>query len=157
MKKTTIRQYSAIAEGIGALLHPLGAVVMHNFETNAVAHLANNFSNQKKSTPSPLTDIDHDSKSEILGPYKKMNRDGRESKSISIFVKEGKERVGLLCINVDVSHFKSATQILDNFLNPQVLTKLPEPLFKDDWQERINVFIYNWIKSWIALAEAVSR
>ena len=60
---------------------------------------------------------------------------------------DGKERVGLMCINIDVSYFRKANRLLDTFLNPDTLIELPDLLFKDDWQERINVFVNNWLKS----------
>ena len=50
-----------------------------------------------------------------------------------------------MCINLDVSAAQDIHQRLDFFLRPNGMIDQPRALFKDDWHEKINRFVNNWL------------
>lgn len=52
----------------------------------------------------------------------------------------------LLCINLSTSIFEDARNALDMFLSVTRLQPQPQQLFKDDWQEKINTFLHEWLR-----------
>lgn len=132
-----------IAEGIAQLLKPYAEVVIHDLESQEVCVLENNFSKRRIGSPSGLEESEFEQ--DVMGPYEKVNWDGRRLKSMSVVLRgASKKPLGLLCINIDVSHFEKIHQMLEPFLQTKVLEDQPESLFKDDWQEKINQFIQKY-------------
>lgn len=83
----------------------------------------------------------------MIGPYQKRNWDGRQLRSISTVLRDdNRQPIGLLCINLDITVFESAKAALELFLSGQQLQPQPEVLFQDDWQERINTYIHQWLQ-----------
>lgn len=118
----------------------------------------NNISNRTIGDDSLLEEIGFDDSQSVIGPYEKMNWDGRRLKSISAVLREptGKA-VGVLCINLDVSRFDEAHQLLGMFLNKATLQPQPEALFKEDWQEKINWFVHEHLRQQNQTVERLSR
>lgn len=54
--------------------------------------------------------------------------------------------VGLLCINLDVSKFDEYYQLFERFMSTKTLMQNPRNVFKDDWQERINIFVHEHLR-----------
>ena len=84
---------------------------------------------------------------DIIGPYEKLNFDGRKLKSISIVIKNTKGlALGFLCINLDVSVFTKYQGILNAFLSNFDSSKNQETetIFKDDLYEQINIFVQSY-------------
>ena len=52
----------------------------------------------------------------------------------------------LLCINLSTAMFEDARNALDMFLSVTRLQPQPQALFKDDWQEKINTFLHDWLR-----------
>lgn len=139
-------QYNEIAKGIAALLHPNAEVVVHDLEKQRIAILINNFSKRKIGSPSLLEDMEYTPGQWVIGPYEKINWDGRKLKSISVVLRNSKETPeAIMCINLDVSLAMDLHQRLDLFLNPTSMIDQPQALFKDDWHEQINRFVNNWL------------
>jgi len=65
--------------------------------------------------------------------------------------------IGLLCINMDVSDFYRMQQSLQFFISPSNLVDQPEELFKEDWHEKINIFVYSWTKNRGINVETLNR
>ncbi|MET1028073.1 MAG: helix-turn-helix domain-containing protein, partial [Dongiaceae bacterium] len=81
---------------------------------------------------------------DTYGPYEKANPDGGRVKSVSAVLRDGKgQRAGFLCINLDVSKFDAAINLLSAFAAP--LEARPDPLFHHDWRERINLAIRDFL------------
>ncbi|TXH38538.1 MAG: hypothetical protein E6Q98_03370 [Rhodospirillaceae bacterium] len=146
------------AEAVAALLHPHAEVVIHDVVTDRVVRIWNAFSKRRPGAPSYLGhDPDLLKEAGIYGPYEKANPDGSRIKSISAVLrdKDGK-RAGFLCINLDLSKFDAAIALLSAFATP--LTDRPEPLFRHDWREQINLEIRDFLaetgKSMAALDRA---
>ncbi|VEP12078.1 Transcriptional regulator DauR (fragment) [Hyella patelloides LEGE 07179] len=69
-------------------------------------------------------------------------------KSISAVIRNSTGKaVGLMCINLDLSKFEEFRQIIDRFMCPDRLIPQPQELFKDDWQERINIFVHEHLRN----------
>ncbi len=147
MTNPAIETYKSIADGIAKLLHPYAEVVIHDLESQSIVHLANNFSNRSAGSPSLLENYEIGPKQPIIGPYEKLNWDGKKLKSISISIRDSDNRVaGLMCINLDVSGLFDVFSLLKSFLNPEDMLEKPDEVFKDDWQEKINRFIHSWLQ-----------
>jgi predicted transcriptional regulator YheO len=111
-------------------------------------HIAGNFSKRQIGEPSLLHEIDFHPTERLLGPYEKVNWDGRRIKSISIILRDSSERpMAVMCINADVSHFHAVMQTLSAFASIPADHAKPASLFKEDWHERINEYIQKWTGS----------
>lgn len=65
--------------------------------------------------------------------------------------------VGMLCINLDVSVMEKFNEFLQQFLQCAQFIAKPEPLFKDDWQERINTYIHHYLNEHQLLLDSLNR
>lgn len=131
-------------DALVALLDPFAEVVVHDWETQTIAHLSGKLSHRKVGDPSFIDDVQPQSEEgPIYGPYRKTNPDGRQIKSISILVKnERGDPVSLLCINIDISRFEAAQAALSHFISvPQTAQNNP---LADDWLETLNSFVAGW-------------
>jgi predicted transcriptional regulator YheO len=150
MMKEEISVYLNIADAISKLLHPFAEVVIHDLKKDQIAAIFNSLSKREVGDSSYLDRIDFNNKEkipDIIGPYEKLNFDGRKLKSISIIIKDKKGlALGFLCINLDVSVFTKYQVILNKFLSNFELSKNKETktIFKDDLYEQINVFVHNY-------------
>jgi predicted transcriptional regulator YheO len=139
-------QYNEIVKGIAALLHPFAEVVIHDLEEQRIAILVNNFSKRKIGSPSLLKDMEFTPGQWVIGPYEKINWDGRKLKSISVVLRNSQGTPeAIMCINLDVSAAMNIWQHLELFLRPNGMIDQPQALFKDDWHEKINRFINSWL------------
>lgn len=132
------------------LLHPFAEVVIHDLEKDQIAAIFSPISKREVGDSSYLDRIDFDYKEkipDIIGPYEKLNFDGRKLKSISIVIKNTKGlALGFLCINLDVSVFTKYQGILNAFLSNFDSSKNQETetIFKDDLYEQINIFVQSY-------------
>jgi predicted transcriptional regulator YheO len=107
---------------------------------------------------SALDDVDFDPSDRVIGPYEKLNWDGRRIRSVSIIIRGAQyEPMGVMCINADISTFDAARAALDLFLNAAPVAPQPDKLFRDDWQERINIFLKTWQQEHRLSLSALSR
>jgi len=142
-----IQTYKNVADGIAKLLHPHAEVVIHDIETQKVIHLVNNISNRKIGSPSLLESIEAEMENPIIGPYEKMNWDGRKLKSISIAIRDqNNKQVAIMCINFDISALSDAWSVIGAFINPEEKLLKAEEIFRDDWQEKVNFFVHSWLQ-----------
>jgi predicted transcriptional regulator YheO len=142
--RTDLSPYAPICDAIALLFNPYAEVVLHDLSTETVVHLANPFSKRELGEPSLLHEIDFKPSDLIIGPYEKVNWDGRRLKSVSAVLLSGDKAIGILCINVDVSHFHAVMQTLNTLVSiPQTVEK-PASLFREDWHERINEYVQTW-------------
>ncbi len=136
--------FYAVCDAIALLLQPQAEVVLHDLATETVVHIANPFSRREVGEPSLLHEIDFRPDVGLIGPYDKLNFDGRRVKSVSAVLRDGGgTAIGVLCINLDVSQLQAAIDLLG------ALARVPEAdqpavLFKEDWHERINQYVHAW-------------
>lgn len=140
-----IKRYINIAEAISKLLHPFAEVVLHDLDKDYIEAIFNPFSKREVGDPSYLEEIkfkQDNPRDSIIGPYDKLNYDGRKLKSISIIIPDDQGKVvGFLCINLDVSMFEKAQSVLSAFLTTPESSPENKDLFKNDLYERINHFV----------------
>jgi predicted transcriptional regulator YheO len=137
--------YHPLCDAIARLLQPQAEVVLHDLGTETVAHIANPFSRREIGEPSLLHEIDFNPDVTLIGPYEKVNFDGRRLKSISAVLRDPDGRaIGVLCINLDVTHLQNAIDLLTALTRVPTGAGQPVELFKEDWHERINRYIHDW-------------
>ena len=117
-----LAQCRPMADGLAALFHPHVEVVVHDLSTQTVAYIANNLSRRSLGDESALEDLRPAADESVIGPYEKVNWNGARIRSVSLVMRD---EAGLL----------DRTDI-----RPP-----PDKLFKDDWQERINRFLQDWL------------
>ena len=141
-----LASYAPVCDAIALLFQPYAEVVLHDLATETVVHLSNPFSKRELGEPSLLHEIDFKPTDIIIGPYEKVNWDGRRIKSVSAVLRSGERAIGVLCINVDVSHFHAVMQTLTALVAVPQSPEKPASLFKEDWHERINEYIQSWTR-----------
>jgi D-arginine utilization repressor len=139
--------YAPVCDAIALLFQPYAEVVLHDLTTETVVYLANPFSKRELGEPSLLHEIDFKPADSLIGPYEKVNWDGRQIKSVSVVLRGSERPVGVLCINVDVSHFHAVMQTLRTLVSVPLPTQKPASLFKEDWHERINEYVQAWTEA----------
>ena len=149
--------YLPVCDAVALLFRPHAEVVLHDLGSQSVVHIAGNFSQRVLGEPSLLDEIGFDPNETIIGPYEKVNWDGRRLKSISIVLSAASKAIGVLCINVDVSQFHALMQTLSALATVPAGVEKPQALFKEDWHERINEFVQQWTQSRGLAVTSLSR
>lgn len=141
-----LNSYFSIAEAMSLLLYPDAEVVLHDLKSGVIAAIYNPFSKRKVGDESLLEEIDSSNEfPDVFPVYLKTNWDGRKIKSISATLRDPKGKaIGLLCINLDLSKWEELHRFLGNWLNHAAQSQ-PEVLFKDDWREKVNAYVSNFL------------
>lgn len=142
-----LKDYFSVAQAITALLHPHAEVVIHDLKTGQIAAIYNSFSKRKVGDESLIEELpDYDSLPDIFPIYTKVNWDGKKLKSTTATLRDKNSTpIGLLCINLDVSKWEEFRHILDQWSNIPSYQNQPEVLFKDDWREKINLYVSDYL------------
>jgi predicted transcriptional regulator YheO len=142
---SSLTPYFAIADGLAALFKPFVEAVVHDLRTDCVAYVAHPFSPREAGDPSDMEDVTFAEGVQVIGPYEKVNFDGRRIKSISILLRGEKNKaIGMLCINADVTEFEAVRRMLQGFLGVSETTTQVSTLFHEDWHEKVNRFVAAW-------------
>ncbi len=142
----TIEPLEAIAETVARLLHPYAEIVLHDLVSGKIAKIWNPLSGRKPGEASDLDDIDPELQdSNVVGPYEKASPKGTRLKSISTILRDdGGHARGMLCFNLDVSHFDAAVALLQNLAGAS--QERPEWMFRQDIREQINLQIAEYLQ-----------
>lgn len=153
-----IKRYAPIADGISTLFFPYAEVVIHDTAKKKVVHISNNLSRREVGDDSAIDELDINAARKLYGPYEKINWDGRRMRSISVAVDddEGKP-AGVMCVNFNIAVFEEIGSALELFVRGVGVASRPLDLFKDDWQERINVFLHRWLQEHQLALNSLSR
>lgn len=145
MVKTKKNKYSALsrhfstADAIAALFRPHVEVVIHDLASNTVAYISNPISKRRigdSSTGERFEDavLERD----VIGPYRKVNRDGRNLRSTTAVLRDDDAQpVAMMCINFDVSALErigeqvASLAFLPGSLEPHA------PFFHDNWRQAL--------------------
>lgn len=140
--------YFPVAQAISLLLHPYGEVVIHDLITGKIAAIYNNLSKRKVGDESLIEELtDYTQLPNVFPVYVKTNWDGRKMKSTTATLKDKKSNpMGLLCINLDISKWEEFRRFLNEWSSIPSLQNQPEILFKDDWREKINLYVSEYLK-----------
>ncbi|WFR71047.1 aminotransferase class I/II-fold pyridoxal phosphate-dependent enzyme [Prescottella defluvii] len=97
--------------------------------------------------PSLLGELDEldPSARDVFGPYEKLLADGRRLSSVSAVLRgpDG-EASAVLCVNLDRTPLEQAAAVLSAFGAPSVAR--PESLFEQDWNERIQHVVGEYVR-----------
>lgn len=138
----------AVADALAILFAPHVEAVVHDLASDRIEHIAGNFSRRRVGDPSLTDTADlRPFAAQVIGPYSKVNWDGRSLRSLSVVLhdREGAP-AGLLCINVDVSAFEAARRALDALLRlPEAALPRAQTLFPSDWREAMNAVMADFL------------
>ncbi len=151
-----------VAEAFARLLHPFAEVVVHDLEKDKIELIINPFSRREAGDASFLEKWESavDPGENVIGPYEKINFDGRRLKSISLVIRDGTGKAtGFLCVNMDISVFENYRDTLQIFLsNSDGSASLKrEDFFRDDLHEQINLFVREYCRERNTRLEVLGR
>ncbi|WP_299951582.1 PAS domain-containing protein [uncultured Ruegeria sp.] len=135
----------ALTRAIPMLFGNRVEVVLHDLDTDSIASIENPFSQRKPGDPSNMHETEFRPGETVIGPYEKVNWDGSILRSISVVLRDeaGIARL-VLCINHDQADLQQLSQLVRNLQPAQVASAQPDSLFRNDWHERLNVFVSDW-------------
>lgn len=135
----------AVADAIALLFGSRVEVVVHDVQTATIIHIANPISKREPGDPSNLDDIGFQHKETVIGPYEKVNWDGSVIRSISIVqFDESSTARFLICVNYDQTDLQAVQNAVAALLPSRLAKSQPEALFRNDWHERMNLFVTDW-------------
>ena len=136
-----ISHYTPLADALVLLFNPLVEVVMHDLDTGKIVYISGGLSVRSVGDDS-LIDAEGLSGNLEREVYVKLNHDGRLIKSVSVRL----DNHVLLCINCDVSLFQQMHHLSKKFLDLSEQAERSAGLFKNDWQDRVNVAVSAFLK-----------
>ncbi|AJX12577.1 DNA-binding protein [Burkholderia ubonensis] len=147
-QQVILEQVKQIAAGLGETLAPFTEVVVHDLRSpkHAILAIHNNLSGREIGDPATelgLARIADDSYPQVLANYANRFSDGRQAKSTSIGIKDSEGHYfAALCLNVDVTLFRSIATLLEQFSVPssEVIKESLDPSTADSLRERIDRF-----------------
>ncbi|KVU73810.1 transcriptional regulator [Burkholderia ubonensis] len=150
-QQVILEQVKQIAAGLGETLAPFTEVVVHDLRSpkHAILAIHNNLSGREVGDPATelgLARIADDSYPQVLANYANRFSDGRQAKSTSIGIKDSEGHYfAALCLNVDVTLFRSIATLLEQFSVPssEVIKESLDPSTADSLRERIDRFAVN--------------
>ena len=138
-------------EAIATLFAPNAEAVLHDLNSERIAFIANPFSKRRVGDDS-LLEIDEkkaagNRERQIIGPYRKVNWDGRNLKSISAILRDTQGKaIGLLCINYDIHTLDAlVNQLGDLIAIPEANNQQATSLLGEDWRETVNALIQQFL------------
>ena len=87
-----LENYINISKSLEKLFTPYLEIVIHDLNLKKITYIANNISNRQIGEDSNLSDIKFDNSQNIIGPYEKINYDGKgiiKSKTIYAYDNKG--------------------------------------------------------------------
>lgn len=143
-----LNKYTAVAQAISMLLHPHAEVVLHDLSTGRITAIYNNLSKRKVGEESLLEEATNLTKLPDVFPlYSKVNWDGKKMKSVTATIRNSKGTpIGLFCINLDLSKWEEMHQFILGWIEGMDAKEKPDLLFKDDWKEKINIFVSDYLQ-----------
>lgn len=144
-----LQTHKTTCDAIAKLFYPNVEVVLHDIKEEKLIHISNAFS-KREVGDKMLNDVKDikSLKSDIIGPYEKVNLDGKKLKTVSSIIRdENNEIIGIMCINFDIDTFENIFHSLKNFLNIENSEEKPNLLFTQDWKSHTNTIINNYLKT----------
>lgn len=65
------------------------------------------------------------------------------------------QAIGLLCMNLDISKWEEMHRFILDLIKPA--TQMPDFLFKNDWREKINIYVSTYLKENALRLESLNR
>ncbi|HXF29333.1 MAG TPA: helix-turn-helix domain-containing protein, partial [Chlamydiales bacterium] len=73
---------------------------------------------------------------------------------------QARKPIGLMCINLDISQWEEMHSFILNLIEPitkKPVTNMPDFLFKNDWREKINIYVTTYLKQHSLRLESLKR
>ena len=156
--KNELEQYLPVARAVSILLFQHVEVVVHDLRTGCIGAIFNNLSKRSVGDESCLDQTSALSELEdVFFPYFKTNWDGRKMKSVTAVLRAPKtgQAIGLLCMNLDISKWEEMHRFILDLIKPA--TQMPDFLFKNDWREKINIYVSTYLKENALRLESLNR
>lgn len=126
-----------IVPGLAATLGPSSEVVLHDLSDpeHSIIAITGDITHRKQG--GPVTDLVlRLLRSKTVGKdvinYENTTKDGRRLRSSTIFIREGDEVIGCLCINIDLTDPLMALQFLQDYCTTTRLGKNTSEVFSTD-------------------------
>jgi predicted transcriptional regulator YheO len=157
VENRVLDKYKVLVEFLAEVLGENSEVVLHDvndFENSIVAIENGHISGRK--VGDSLTDLalnvlkDQEKlESDYLTNYTGKTFDGKELKSSTYFIKEDGEVLGMLCINIDVSDYIEARDLINSFIGNQknIEEKEENQNFAENFTSSIEELIDSMIES----------
>lgn len=133
-QQALLEQIKQVARGIGETFAPFCEVVVHDLldPKHAILEIHNNLSGRGVGDPATelgLARIADPEYAQVIANYANQFADGRQAKSTSIGIKDSTGRyIAALCMNVDLTLFRSLQSALGNFVSLDVDAAMKESL-----------------------------
>jgi len=144
-----LTHYFSTVRGVVELFYPFVEGAVHDLKSGQIIALFNNFSKRSVGDKSPLQElkVKVDQFPDVFDPYYKINWDGKKLKCTSITIRDSDNvPIGLICLNLDVSAFGEMNHVLQKFLSVGEQSGNPVDIYSEDWDEKIQRFIENYLK-----------
>ncbi|RFS84308.1 hypothetical protein D0T12_19510 [Actinomadura spongiicola] len=142
-----VRMWAPVGQAVALLLGPYAEVVLHDPDTDRILAIWNPMSSRGPGDPSMLGELDalDPAARDVFGPYEKLLADGRRLSSVSAILREPDGKAAaVLCVNLDRTPLEQASAVLTAFGAPTV--PRPEPLFDQDWNERVQHIVGAYVR-----------
>lgn len=145
--KQIIKTYKPTADAIGKLFPNHIEVILHDLSTGKIAYIVNSFSNRVIGDESliNISKLEGDADSnDVIGPYRKINSDGKELKSVTSLIRDGQGKPSaLMCVNFKTEEVDLAINLLSNLTGSIAIQKSApnKSLLAEDWREQVNILI----------------
>jgi predicted transcriptional regulator YheO len=148
-QQNLLNQMQQVAAGLGQTLAPFCEVVLHDLldPHHAIVAIHNNLSGRSVGDPATelgLARIADPDYAQVLANYPNRFPDGRQAKSTSVGIKDTRGNyVAALCLNVDLTLFRSLHSLLGQFGNMDPASAIREsldPAGADAIRARIDAF-----------------
>jgi D-arginine utilization repressor len=153
-----VRMWAPACRAVALLLAPYAEVVLHDPESNRILAVWNPVTSRGPGDPSLLGELDalDPSARDVFGPYEKLLADGRRLSSVSAVLRDADGKASaVLCVNLDRTPLERAAAVLSAFGAPA--TARPEPLFEQDWNERVQHIVGAYVRECGRPVERLTR
>ncbi|PZG17387.1 hypothetical protein C1J01_18215 [Nonomuraea aridisoli] len=150
--------WAPVCGAVAALLAPHAEVILHDARRDRVLRVWNPLSRRATGDPSLLGELERldPTGDGVYGPYEKLLPDGRRLSSVSAVLCDPDGRPSaVLCVNLDRTPLDQAATLLAAFAAPTA--PRPEPLFEQDWTERVHQIVGTYVRAHGRPAERLTR
>ena len=143
----TEKNITHLASSLSLLWGPLVEVVVHNLKNKKICFIQGAQSTRKVGDPSFLDSKDTPYSLGVIGPYRKKGEQGLDQRSISVVMGDQTgEPHYLFCVNFQLSEFQRMHRFFQFLLEDSATPPLKEH-FQENWQDKINSFIADYLKA----------
>ncbi|MFG2860838.1 transcriptional regulator [Streptomyces sioyaensis] len=153
-----VRTWAPVCRAVALLLGPYAEVVLHDPDTDRILAIWNPMTSRGPGDPSLLGELDtlDPTARDVFGPYEKLLADGRRLSSVSAVLRDADDKASaVLCVNLDRTPLEQAAAVLSAFGAPSA--PRPEPLFEEDWSERVQHIVGAYVRECGRPVERLTR